>query len=69
MTREDNPEYFAHVCEVIKSVFVAEDEANTKHQIGKRLQAREITPDQYVEYIAEEFISATPKEEVEKEWK
>lgn len=69
MTREDNPEYFAHVCEVIKSVFMAEDKADTEHHLRERLVKKEITPDQYVEYIAEELISTTPKEEVEKAWR
>lgn len=65
MTREDNPKYFAHVCEVIKAVFLAEVATDEKQHIGKRLSSYKITPDEYVEAIAEEMISHTDKSEVE----
>lgn len=66
MTREDNPTYFAHVCEVIKSVFMAEEVANEKHKIGTRLANHKITPDEYVEAIADELLSKTNKEDIER---
>lgn len=65
MTREDNPQCFAHLCEVIKAVFMAEDAANKKQHIGTRLSNKKITPDEYVEAIAEEMISHTDKSEIE----
>lgn len=42
MTREDNPEYFAHVCEVIKAVFMAEQACEEKYGISKKVTAGEI---------------------------
>lgn len=65
MTREDNPEYFAHVCGVIKAVFMAEQECENKYGISKKVKTGEITADQYVEFVAEELIGPTDKNEIE----
>lgn len=64
MTREDNPKYFAHVCELIKAVFVAEQNSVDKKDIRTLLKEGKITPDEYVEMVATELISTTDKNEV-----
>lgn len=68
MTRADNPEYFEHVCEVIKAVFVAEDMCEKKHNIKERVKSHDITPQQYVEYIADELVSKTDPNELNNEY-
>lgn len=64
MTRDDNPEYFQHVCEVIQAVFTAEHAMIEQKDISCRLKRREITPSEYVECIAEELIRPTDKNEI-----
>lgn len=64
MTREDNPSYFFHVCDVINAVFRAEHNTIEKLDIKNRLKNKEITPDEYVEFIAEELIRPTDPSEV-----
>lgn len=65
MTREDNPEYYAHVCLVIKSVFAAEKRCVYRDHIKERFNAGEITADQYVEIVADELIRPTKPEEIQ----
>lgn len=65
MTREDNPKYFAHVCEVIKAVFMAEGAAYEKHHIAERFKAGTISSNEYIEAIAEEMISYIDKSKIE----
>lgn len=66
MTRNDNPEYFAHICLVVEGVFAAEHRLIKKERLTERLKAGEITPQQYIEEVAEEMISQTPKSEFDK---
>lgn len=69
MTKQDNPEYFAHLCLVIEAVFAAENKLTDTTDIKKRLKAKKITPRHYVEAIAEEMISRTDKSEIENDCK
>lgn len=66
MTKEDNPEYFKHLCLVIECVFAAERHIIETTDIQKKLKAKKITYSQYIEAIAEEMISRTPKSEFDK---
>lgn len=56
-------EYKRHLCDVICMVFRAED-AITKAEpdLSVRLKTRQISPDQYVEKIADEILSHTPED-------
>lgn len=65
MTREDNPEYYAHVCLVIKSVIKAENHCIKYNRIVERFKAGEINADQYVEIVADELIRPTKPEEID----
>ena len=65
MTRQDNPEYFAHLCIVVEGVFAAEHRLIKKERLTERLKAGEITPRQYIEEVAEEMISRTDKSEID----
>lgn len=65
MTRQDNPEYFDHLCIVVEGVFAAEHRLIKKERLTERLKAGEITPRQYIEEVAEELISRTDKSEIE----
>lgn len=69
MTIEDNPKYFAHVCEVIKAVFMAEDKINSEHSLLAKVTNGKMTPDEYVEHIAAELISTTDKSEIAEQFK
>lgn len=64
MTRQDNPTYYSHVCEVIKAVIVAVQACNERG-LSERLKAREITPEEYIEAVADELLSRTDKSEIE----
>ena len=59
MTKEDNPEYFDHICLVVEAVFAAENKL-VRDGLGKKLKSCEITPREYIEAVAEELISRTP---------
>lgn len=59
MTKEDNPEYFDHICLVIEAVFAAENKL-VRDGLGNKLKSGEITPIEYNEAVAEELISRTP---------
>lgn len=63
MTKQDNPTYYAHVCEVIKAVLSAENKCISRG-IVERFKAHEITADQYIEEVADELLSRTDKSEI-----
>lgn len=65
MTREDNPEYYAHVCDVISAIFKAEHKCIERDDILNKLKANAITPQEYIESIADELISTKEPEEIE----
>ena len=58
MTRQDNPTYYSHVCEVIKAVLSAENRCISRG-IVERFKAHEITADQYIEEVADELLKYT----------
>lgn len=64
MTRQDNPEYFDHICLVVEAVFAAENKL-VRDGLGNKLKSGEITPMEYIEAVAEEMISRTDKSEIE----
>ena len=57
MKREDNLEYFEHLCDVIKAVFAAEN--NLQPGLAEDLKSKKITADEYVERVADELLSRT----------
>lgn len=64
MTKQDNPTYYSHLCEIIKAIFAAEHACNERG-LSDRLKAREITPEEYIEAVADELLSRTDKSEIE----
>lgn len=49
------------IIRVINGVFRAEHEAESRHHIAARLKAREITPEEYVDIVADVFIDLHPE--------
>lgn len=49
------------IIRVIYGVFRAEHEAEERHNIAARLKAREITPQEYVDIVADVFIDLHPE--------
>ena len=60
MTRD---EYKEHLCDIICMVFRAEDAINDADpELRIKLKARNISPEQYLEKIADEILNHTPDE-------
>lgn len=45
---------------IVNGVFLAEHLALEKYKIDKRLKNKEITPDEYVDYVVDAFIGEFP---------
>lgn len=55
-------EYKKHLCDIICMVFRAEDAVNKEEpELLVKLKAKQITPEQYLEKIADEILSHTPE--------
>ncbi len=60
MTRD---EYKQHLCEIICMVFRAEDAINkVDPELSVKLKSKQISPDRYVEKIANEILAHTPED-------
>ncbi len=65
MKREDNPKYFEHLCLVIKAVFAAE--TDLQPQLSEDLRNKKITPDEYIERVADKLLSRTDAKDIDYE--
>ena len=60
MTKE---EYKQHLCDIICMVFRAEDEINkAEPELRVKLKSKQISPNQYVEKIADEILVHTSED-------
>lgn len=56
-------EYKKHLCDIICMVFRAEDAiTKAEPELLSMLKAKQITPEQYLEKIADEILNHTPED-------
>lgn len=56
-------EYKQHLCDIICMVFRAEDEINKADpELPVKLKSKLVSPDQYVEKIADEILAHMPED-------
>lgn len=56
-------EYKQHLCDIICMVFRAEDEINKADpELPVKLKSKQVSPNQYVEKIADEILVHTPED-------
>lgn len=61
--KECPPDYFAHLCRVVQSVFAAESELYNR---GVLYAGAQMSAEEYYERVAEEMINPTTLEELQK---
>lgn len=67
MNKADDPQYYMHLCNVIRAVFTAEHTLLEKENLVEQLKSKKITSQEYIEKIADELLSHTNYEQFKRE--